>query len=205
MPVSSLGSIGSVGASGAGAGMGPAASSPASLDLLHSSVVQAALDRARRLGVSLSPTVRPRAEHVVAATPRAAADGGTFDDLIRQAAAREGVDPELVRAVAKSESNFDAHAVSSAGAKGVMQLMDSTARSVGVTNSFDPAQNIAGGTRYLKQMLNRYGGDVKKALAAYNAGPGAVDSSGGVPPYEETRSYVQHVLTLRDKYRGTGR
>jgi soluble lytic murein transglycosylase-like protein len=176
----------------------------ASLDLLHSSVVQAALDRARRSGFSLSPTVKPRADHVVAATPLAATDGGSvqpgrFDELIRQAAAREGVDPKLVKAVARAESNLDPQAVSPSGAKGVMQLMDSTARAVGVTNAFDPAQNIAGGARYLKQMLNRYGGDVKKALAAYNAGPGAVDSHGGIPPYQETQHYVQRVLRLRDR------
>lgn len=179
--------------------------------LQHSSVVQSALDRARRLGISLSPPVRPRAESAVAAASRAGTAGelspargaepSSFDDLIRAAAANEGVDPALVKAVAHAESNFDSDAVSSAGAKGLMQLMDGTARSLGVRDSFDPAQNVAAGTHYLRQLLGRYGGDVTRALAAYNAGPGAVDRYGAVPPFQETQNYVKRVLHLRDGYR----
>ncbi|HEU5318975.1 MAG TPA: lytic transglycosylase domain-containing protein [Chloroflexota bacterium] len=154
------------------------------------SLLQHALDRARALGQPISPPVIRRTDAPVQL------DGASFDDLLSQAAAREGIDASLLKAVATAESGLDADAVSSAGAKGVMQLMDSTARSVGVRDSFDPAQSIAGGAKYLKQMLTRYGGDVQRALAAYNAGPGAVDAFGGVPPYAETQSYVQNVLRL---------
>lgn len=175
----------------------------------HQMTLQATLDLARRRGISLSPPVRARDDGVVAAAPRARTSGDSltdgpgkatrFDDLIRAAAAREGVDAGLVRAVVQAESNFDPNAVSSAGAKGLMQLMDGTARELGVTNTLDPVQNVVGGTRYLKQMLTRYGGDVRSALAAYNAGPGAVDAHGGVPPYRETQAYVSRILTLRDR------
>ena len=120
--------------------------------------------------------------------------GRSFDELLTQAAAKEGIDASLLKAVARAESNLDATAVSSAGAKGVMQLMDGTARELGVTNVYDPAQNIAAGAKYLKQMLTRYGGDVTRALAAYNAGPGNVDAHGGVPPFAETQGYVQKIL-----------
>ncbi len=116
-----------------------------------------------------------------------------FDDLIQEAAARYRVDPDLVKAVVKAESNFDPTAVSHAGAKGLMQLMDTTAAALGVENVFDPAQNIDAGVRYLAQQLERFG-DVRLALAAYNAGPGAVNRYGGIPPYAETQTYVRRVL-----------
>jgi soluble lytic murein transglycosylase-like protein len=124
-----------------------------------------------------------------------------FDDLITAAAQRYDMDPALLKAVVHTESNFSANAVSHAGAKGLMQLMDSTAQRMGVTNPFDAAQNIDGGARFLRQLLDRYSGDVTLALAAYNAGPGAVDRWGGLPPYSETRTYVPRVLGLRDQYR----
>lgn len=117
-----------------------------------------------------------------------------FDELIEEAAQRHGVDADLVRAVIKVESNFDPQAVSAAGAKGLMQLMDSTAATLGVRNSFDVAQNIEGGVSYLAQQLQRFRGDPRLALAAYNAGPGAVQKYGGVPPFTETQTYVQRVL-----------
>lgn len=124
-----------------------------------------------------------------------------YDQLIQEAAVREQVDPALVRAVVRAESNFNPRAESPAGAKGLMQLMDGTARSMGVNNPFDAAQNIAGGVRYLRQLLQRYKGDVTLALAAYNAGPGAVDRYGAVPPYAETQQYVRRVLQHRDQAR----
>lgn len=124
-----------------------------------------------------------------------------FDDLIVSAARKHGLDPSLLKAVAQAESNFAPAAVSQAGAKGLMQLMDATAQNLGVSNVFDPTQNIEGGAKFLRQLLNRYQGNEVLALAAYNAGPGAVDRWNGVPPYQETQTYIPRILDLRDQYR----
>jgi soluble lytic murein transglycosylase-like protein len=128
-----------------------------------------------------------------AATPYAAE--------IDAAAARYGIDPALLRGLVKQESGFDPNARSGAGAVGLTQLMPGTARELGVTDPTDPAQALDGGAKYLKQQLDRFGGDASKALAAYNAGPGAVQKFGGVPPYAETQHYVQNVLAFAASYR----
>jgi hypothetical protein len=109
-----------------------------------------------------------------------------------------------LKGLIRQESNFNAGARSGAGAQGLTQLMPGTATSVGVTDATDPAQAIDGGAKYLKQQLDRFGGDASKALAAYNAGPGAVAKYGGVPPYAETQNYVTKVLGYAAEYRGTG-
>jgi len=138
-------------------------------------------------GVSIAP--RPR---VAVPTER------DYDRLIEQTGRRHGVHPALVKAVIAAESNFQPTAVSRAGAQGMMQLMPATAAELGVDRPFGVVENIDGGVRYLRAMLEKYG-DVKRALAAYNAGPGTVDRHGGIPPYRETQAYVKRVL---EYYRG---
>src|ERR1700751_411611 len=118
------------------------------------------------------------------------------DAAIEQAARRHNVDPNLVRSVIKVESNFHPNAVSRKGAMGLMQLMPSTARSLHVTNPFDPQQNVDAGVRHLKQLLESYGGNIRLSLAAYNAGAGAVARSAGVPHYSETENYVRRITSL---------
>jgi soluble lytic murein transglycosylase-like protein len=113
--------------------------------------------------------------------------------LIDEASRAHNVDPLLVAAVARRESAFDADAISPAGACGIMQLMPDTAKLLGVSDVFDARQNVFAGARYLKSLLETYKGDLDRALAAYNAGPGAVDKYNGVPPYRETRAYVSAV------------
>ena len=118
------------------------------------------------------------------------------DSAIEQAAARHNVDPNLVRSVIKVESNFNPNAVSRKGAMGLMQLMPSTARSLHVTNPFDPQQNVDAGVRHLKKLLESYGGNIRLSLAAYNAGAGAVARSAGVPRYSETQNYVRRITEI---------
>lgn len=117
-----------------------------------------------------------------------------LDTVFQKAADTFHVPVELLKAVARAESNFDPMAESHAGAQGIMQLMPDTAKALGVTNAFDPVQNIMGGAKYLSQQLERYGGDTVLALAAYNAGPGNVAKYNGVPPFEETRNYIAKVM-----------
>lgn len=126
----------------------------------------------------------------------ASASPADIDTAIEAAAARHNVDPNLVRAVVKVESNFNPNAVSRKGAMGLMQLMPSTARQLNVKNPFDPEQNVDAGVRHLKQLLESYGGDIKLTLAAYNAGAGAVARSAGVPRYAETQNYVRRITNL---------
>jgi len=134
--------------------------------------------------------------------------GGDVDDATRKiieaeieaASARHNIDPNLVRAVIRAESNYRTDAVSSAGAMGLMQLMPGTATSLGVTNPFDIAQNIDGGTAYLRRMLDAFDQDLDLALAAYNAGSGAVRRHGGIPPFAETQRHVPRVRQFFEEY-----
>jgi soluble lytic murein transglycosylase len=129
------------------------------------------------------------------------ADSRAYDTLIGRIASRWDVPPALVKAVMKTESNFQRTAVSRKGAQGLMQLMPTTAEDLGVEDPFSAEDNVRGGTRYLRAMMDRYG-DWEHALAAYNAGPGAVDEYGGIPPYRETREYVERVLHYYRRYDG---
>ncbi|GAB6158129.1 hypothetical protein JCM39194_13290 [Desulfotomaculum varum] len=133
---------------------------------------------------------------------KAARGSKPYEAVVEKAALRHGVDPALCKAVARVESGFNPGATSGAGAMGLMQLMPDTARRLGVTNPFDPEQNADAGVRYLKSMLEKYKGDVKLALAAYNAGPAAVDRHRGVPPYGETLQYIDKVTGFWRLYAG---
>lgn len=119
-----------------------------------------------------------------------------FEGTIYSAARRHNLDPALIKAVIRAESGGDVDARSQKGAMGLMQLMPDTAAELFVANPFDPESNIWGGAKYLRQMMDRFGGNVRLALAAYNAGPASVERSGGIPPFRETREYVDRVLTL---------
>ncbi|MCB0359204.1 MAG: lytic transglycosylase domain-containing protein, partial [Bdellovibrionales bacterium] len=134
---------------------------------------------------------------------RARAIPSQFDSLIKRSATEEGIDWRLVKAVVHAESAFRPQAVSPKGAMGLMQLMPATASRFGVRNAFDPEQNIRGGVRYLRFLLDRYEGNIRLALAAYNAGEGVVDQLGDVPPYRETIAYVRKVIDLHGQYRTT--
>ncbi|HZV72948.1 MAG TPA: lytic transglycosylase domain-containing protein [Conexibacter sp.] len=126
-----------------------------------------------------------------------------YDGLVTASAQRYGVDPALLHGLIQQESGFDPSSTSGAGAVGLCQLMPGTAASLGVSNPLDPAQSIDGGARYLRQQLDAFGGDPSLALAAYNAGSGAVRRYGGVPPYAETQAYVQKVLGYANAYRSS--
>jgi len=120
--------------------------------------------------------------------------GNPLRGLIASTALRHKIDPEFVASVVKAESSFNPKAVSPKGGQGLMQLMPQTAASLSVENALDPAANVEGGTKYLRQLLDQYDGDARKALAAYNAGPQRVEHYGGIPPYRETRAYVTRVI-----------
>ena len=125
-----------------------------------------------------------------------------IDNLISKYADRNGLDEDFVKAVINQESGFNPNATSKCGAMGLMQLMPSTAQGLGVTNAYDAEQNIEGGTKYLKGLMDRFGNDKSLALAAYNAGPNAFKKYGGIPPYAETQNYVKNVLSKYDSLKG---
>lgn len=163
---------------------------------------EATFDRA--LVVEVKPDEVPRAMARVASTASGAASnvaplsGRPFAALIETVALKHGIDPALVHAVIATESNYRPRATSRVGARGLMQVMPATARDLGVRSAgalFDPKQNVEAGVKYLKVLLERFDGDLPTALAAYNAGPGAVSKHDGIPPYPETRKYVRKVLS----------
>jgi soluble lytic murein transglycosylase-like protein len=153
----------------------------------------------------LSQASTAQAATSTTAAPSVGGSGSVpYEQQIDAAAAKYGIDPAVLKGLIKQESGFNPSAGSSAGAQGLTQLMPGTASSLGVTDLHDPAQSIDGGAHYLKMQLDRFGGDYSKALAAYNAGPGAVQRYGGVPPYSETQNYVKNVLAFAQQYRQDG-
>lgn len=128
-------------------------------------------------------------------------ESSSIDTLVEHYAKKHALDPNLVKAVMKAESNFDPDCISSAGARGLMQVMPATAAEMEIYDLFDPSQNIAAGSRYLSQMYKRFSGNLDLTLAAYNAGPTTVDEYGGVPPYAETQKYLERVKKYFNQYR----
>jgi soluble lytic murein transglycosylase-like protein len=146
---------------------------------------------------SLSKNILIQPFSHAANTPRTEVDG-----IIKKYAKENNLDENLIKAVIKAESNFNSNAKSPVGALGLMQLMPGTAKNLGVDNPLNPEQNIAGGSKYLRNMLDRFDGNIELALAAYNAGPGAVNKYGGIPPYNETQNYVKQVLEYQRQFSG---
>jgi transglycosylase-like protein with SLT domain len=140
-----------------------------------------------------APTPAPSAGSITASFPKSAVPL-PINEVVNSASATFHLDPDLVNSVIHAESGFNAHAVSPKGARGLMQLMPGTADQLGVSDAFDPEANVTGGSRYLRELLERYNFDLVKALAAYNAGPGRVEQYQGVPPFRETRAYVARIV-----------
>ena len=173
----------------------PDSKAPVSASSIASISANSAASVSANQAVSPSPAPGTLQLTSALATNASRPASAALDSIVLQTAQRHHVDPNLVRAVISTESGWDASAVSRRGAQGLMQLIPETAHTLGVGNPFDPVQNVDAGTRYLGMMLSRYNGDLNKALAAYNAGPGAVDRFGGVPNFRETRNYVQKVTS----------
>ena len=154
-----------------------------------------------------SPTAPPASASSFASALSQAESTSTgasaYAPAVNAAADKYGLDPLLLQSLIQQESGFDPNATSASGAQGLAQLMPSTAAALGVTNAYDPTQSIDGGAHYLAQQLKTFGGDVSLALAAYNAGPGAVERYGSIPPYPETGAYVQQVLARYDRLKGS--
>lgn len=131
-----------------------------------------------------------------------AGNSDKYDDIINEAAQKYNVEPALIKAVVRQESAFDPQATSYCGAQGLMQLMPETASDLGVKDAYDPRENIMGGAKYLSQLKTMFNGDLTKTIAAYNAGPGNVQSYGGVPPFQETQNYVDKVLGYYQENKG---
>jgi soluble lytic murein transglycosylase len=130
-------------------------------------------------------------------------DSNQFDPIISEASKKYALEAPLIKAVIKAESDFDPNAMSHKGARGLMQIMPMNYRLLNVENPFDPHQNIDGGARYLREMMDRYNGKLNLSLAAYNAGPGAVDKYGGVPPYPETTEYIERVMKYYERFKNS--
>jgi soluble lytic murein transglycosylase-like protein len=161
-----------------------------------------ALQAATTADVSgVAGSVTPGYQPAVQGVGSSGESGGEYESLIDQAASRNGLDPAVLHGLIQQESGFDPSATSSAGASGLTQLMPGTASSLGVADPLNPAESIEGGARYLGQLMTQFGGNTEDALAAYNAGPGAVEQYGGTPPYAETQSYVSKVLGYAETYR----
>jgi soluble lytic murein transglycosylase-like protein len=190
--MSRIGQLQAMLASVQGAGVVPAATAPATS-------FSTALANAS--GGDTATLTTPIASTPPATGPSTLPSGTPFAAEITAAAEANGLDPALLAGLIKQESNFNPTAGSPAGARGLAQLMPATAAGLGVTNVLDPVQSINGGAKYLKQQLDAFGGDVAKALAAYNAGPGAVKRFGGIPPYAETQNYVRIVQANAAGYR----
>lgn len=151
-------------------------------------------NRAHLLPVSAMTTMNDYILQAQSQTVNKSVPKSDFNSIIERAAATFNIDEKLIHSVIKMESNYRPNATSHAGAQGLMQLMPQTARGLGVKNAYDPEQNIFGGSKYLRQMLDQFNGNIQLALAAYNAGPGNVRKFGGIPPFRETQNYIKNVL-----------
>jgi soluble lytic murein transglycosylase-like protein len=193
-----------VAAGGLSSSPATSAASPQATPADFASALQAATsaDAAASASPAASSTVgASTVAYLAALSTPASGQSSEYESLIEQAAARNGVDPAVLHGLIEQESGFDPSATSSAGASGLTQLMPGTAASLGVANTQNPAESIEGGARYLGELMTKFGGNTEDALAAYNAGPGAVEQYGGIPPYSETQSYVANVLANAEAFR----